>query len=164
MENVMRTRYASGLTDEAAKTSIDVLNTNLSLVIDLSLVVKQAHWNMSGSGFIGVHKLLDETVGNLREVLDSMAERAVVLGGIPNGTSQRVAEATTLPKYPTDIFQVKDHVRELTQRYRLVAASLREAIEKTDEAGDKDTSDLFTEASRIIDKDTWFIGANADGN
>lgn len=160
----MRTRFASGLTDQAAKTSIEVLNNNLSLVIDLSLIVKQAHWNMAGNNFIGVHKLLDEAVANLREVLDTMAERAVILGGSPNGTSQRVADATTLPKYPTDIIQVKDHVRELTERYKIVAASLREAIDTTDEAGDQDTSDLFTEASRIVDKDAWFIGANIEGN
>ena len=160
----MRQRFASGLTDDAAKTSIEVLNRNLSLVIDLSLIVKQAHWNMQGTNFIGVHKLLDETYANLQVILDNMAERAVVLGGVPVGLSQVVASETTLPRYPTDILLVKDHVRELTDRYKTVAAALREAIDTTDEAGDQDTSDLFTEASRIVDKDAWFIGANAEGN
>lgn len=160
----MRERFASGLDDKAAKISIEALNKNLSLVIDLSLIVKQAHWNMRGNGFIGVHELLDTAVANLRETLDSMAERCVVLGGTPDGTSQSVARETALAPYPTDIIAVKDHVRELTDRYKQVAASLREAIDVTDEGGDQDTSDLFTEASRTIDKDAWFIGSNTEGN
>ncbi|QUS35645.1 DNA starvation/stationary phase protection protein Dps [Falsirhodobacter algicola] len=160
----MRERFASGLSDDSAKVSIETLNKNLSLVIDLSLTVKQAHWTMRGNGFIGVHELLDDAVANLRDILDKIAERTVVLGGTPVGISQVVAEETALPRYPTDTVSVKDHVRELTERYKLVAASLREAIDTTDDGGDQDTSDLFTEASRIVDKDAWFIGSNADGN
>ncbi|WP_128255325.1 DNA starvation/stationary phase protection protein Dps [Falsirhodobacter deserti] len=160
----MHERYASGLSDEAAKTSIETLDKNLSLVIDLSLIVKQAHWNMKGSNFIGVHKLLDDAVDNLRDILDKMAERAVILGGSPDGRSQNVAAATTLPEYPAGFMLVKDHVRELVERYKIVAASLREAIDIVDEGGDQDTADLFTEASRIVDKDAWFIGSNAEGN
>lgn len=158
----MRERFASGLTDATAKNSIKALNENLSLVIDLSLIVKQAHWTLRGSGFIGVHELLDTAAGNLRKILDSIAERAVILGGTPNGTSQHVAKNTALPEYPADLVAVKDHVRELTERYKIVAASIREAIGATEE--DDDTSDLLTEASRIIDKDAWFIGSNAEGN
>lgn len=160
----MHERFASGLDDAAAKTSIEALNTNLALVIDLSLMVKQAHWTMRGSGFIGVHELLDDTVNNLRDILDKLAERTVILGGTPVGTSQHVAKASALPEYPVDTVDVKDHVRELTERYKIVAASLREAIDTTDEGGDQDTSDLFTEASRTVDKDAWFIGSNAGGN
>ncbi|WP_045389251.1 DNA starvation/stationary phase protection protein Dps [Falsirhodobacter sp. alg1] len=160
----MRERFASGLNDKAAKTSIEALNDNLSLVIDLSMSVKQAHWNMRGNNFIGVHELLDKANANLREILDTIAERAVILGGTPVGTSHYVAENTKLPAYPTDIELVKDHVKELTERYKMVAASLREAIDVTEDAGDADTADLFTEASRIVDKDAWFIGSNSEGN
>lgn len=158
----MRERFASGLTDKVANTSIEVLNKNLSLVIDLSLIVKQAHWTLRGAGFIGVHELLDTAAGNLRGILDTMAERVVILGGTPDGTSQNVAKTTTLPEYPADLMTVKDHVRELTERYKIVAASVRDAIDATEE--DADTSDLLTAASRTIDKDAWFIGSNAEGN
>lgn len=160
----MRERFASGLDDAAAKVSIDTLNTNLSLVIDLSLMVKQAHWTMRGNNFIGVHELLDDAVDNLRDILDKFAERSVILGGTPVGTSQHVSQNSKLPEYPIDTVAVKDHVRELTERYKMVAASLREAIDTTDNAGDQDTSDLFTEASRVVDKDAWFIGSNSEGN
>ena len=54
-----------------------------------------------------------------------------------------------------------EHVRELTNRYKTIAASLREGIDVASDAGDEDTADLLTEVSRIVDKDAWFIGANA---
>ncbi|MCJ8139266.1 DNA starvation/stationary phase protection protein Dps [Falsirhodobacter halotolerans] len=134
------------------------------MVIDLQLSVKQAHWNLRGNNFIGVHELLDSAYTNLSDILDTIAERCVILGGTPIGTSQHVAKETPLAPYPTDIIAVKDHVKELTERYKQVAASLREAIDTTSEAGDEDTSDLFTGASRTVDKDAWFIGSNSEGN
>lgn len=156
----MRERYASGLDDSTATKMIELLNANLANLIDLTLDGKQCHWNLQGTGFIGVHQLLDETTERLREVSDSIAERIVILGGQPNGLASRVAKDSILTDYPTDITEVDQHVRELTSRYKTVAETLREAIETAGDAGDEDTADLFTEASRIIDKDAWFIGAN----
>ena len=156
----MRERYASCLDDNTAKKMVDLLNANLANLIDLTLDGKQCHWNLQGSGFIGVHQLLDETTERLREVSDTIAERIVILGGEPNGLASRVAKDSVLNDYPTDITEVDQHVRELTSRYKTVAETLREAIETAGDAGDEDTADLFTEASRIIDKDAWFIGAN----
>ena len=157
----MRERYASGLSDSTAKKMIKLLNANLANVLDLTLCGKQCHWNLQGAGFIGVHQLLDETTARIFEVADSIAERIVILGGEPNGLASRVAKDTILPPYPTDIFDVHDHVRALTDRYKKLAEALREAIDTASDGGDQDTADLFTEASRIIDKDAWFIGANA---
>lgn len=157
----MRERYASGINDETAKKVIDILNKNLANVIDLTLDGKQCHWNLQGTGFIGVHQLLDETTERIREVSDTIAERIVILGGKANGISRRVAEDSILEAYPTDITEVDEHVREITSRYKTVAESLRKAIDAAGDAGDEDTADLLTEASRIIDKDAWFLGANA---
>ncbi|WP_201585661.1 DNA starvation/stationary phase protection protein Dps [Psychrobacter jeotgali] len=157
----MRERYASGISDETAKKVIDILNKNLANVIDLTLDGKQCHWNLQGTGFIGVHQLLDETTARIREISDTIAERVVILGGKANGISSRVAEDSILKPYPTDITEVDEHVREITSRYKTVAEALREAIDAVGDAGDEDTADLLTEASRIIDKDAWFIGANA---
>jgi len=157
----MRERYASGIDDATAQKMSDLLNANLANVIDLTLDGKQCHWNLQGTGFIGVHQLLDDTADRLREVSDMIAERIVILGGEPNGLASRVAKDSILNDYPTNITEVPEHVRELTGRYKKVAATLREAIEAAGDAGDEDTADLFTEASRVIDKDAWFIGANA---
>ncbi|WP_299186400.1 DNA starvation/stationary phase protection protein Dps [uncultured Psychrobacter sp.] len=157
----MRERYASGITDETAEKMVDLLNSNLANLIDLSMDSKQCHWNLQGTGFIGVHQLLDDTYERLTEAYDTIAERIVILGGKANGISKRVVEDSVLETYPTDITEVDQHVRELTNRYKTIAEELRKAIDSAGEAGDEDTADLFTEVSRIIDKDAWFIGANA---
>ncbi len=153
----MRERYASGINDETAKKMVDLLNANLANLIDLSMDSKQCHWNLQGTGFIGVHQLLDDTYDRLTEAFDTVAERIVILGGKANGISKRVVEDSILETYPTDISEVDQHVRELTDRYKTIAASLREAIDTAGDAGDED----LTEVSRTIDKDAWFIGANA---
>ena len=157
----MRERYASGIDDAPAEQMIDLLNANLANVIDLTLDGKQCHWNLQGTGFIGVHQLLDDTTERIRDISDAIAERIVILGGMPNGLARRVAKDSILDDYPISITQIEDHVREITTRYKKVAAKLREAIDVAGEAGDEDTADLFTEASRIVDKDAWFLGANA---
>ncbi|WP_296245501.1 Dps family protein, partial [Psychrobacter sp. UBA6766] len=81
----MRERYASGIDDETAKKMVDLLNSNLANLIDLSMDSKQCHWNLQGTGFIGVHQLLDETYERLTEAFDTVAERIVILGGKANG-------------------------------------------------------------------------------
>ena len=157
----MRERYASGIDDKTAKKMVDLLNANLANLIDLSMDSKQCHWNLQGTGFIGVHQLLDDTYERLTEAYDTVAERIVILGGKANGISKCVVEDSILETYPTDITAVDEHVRELTNRYKTIAASLREGIDVASDAGDEDTADLLTEVSRIVDKDAWFIGANA---
>ena len=153
--------FAEGLGDEARTRMVDLLNARLSDTIALTLAVKQAHWNIKGSGFIGVHELLDEVAGRLREASDLMAERAVILGGLAQGTVETVSKGSNVAPYPTDIVDIQEHVRALTERYKDLGSKLRDAIDQADDADDDDTEDLFTEISRIVDKDAWFIGANA---
>tara|TARA_R110002124_G_scaffold90982_1_gene231833 strand:- start:22 stop:504 length:483 start_codon:yes stop_codon:yes gene_type:complete len=157
----MPENFAEGLNDNARQKMIGLLNERLADTMDLTLAVKQAHWNLKGTGFIGVHELLDVVADHLREGADLMAERAVILGGVAKGTVQTVTSETTLEPYPTDIVKIKDHIAELTDRFKLLGKCLREAVETAGEAGDEGTADLFTGVSRTVDKDAWFIGANA---
>ncbi|PRY93172.1 starvation-inducible DNA-binding protein [Hasllibacter halocynthiae] len=155
------TRFVHGLEDNTRKTVIDLLNARLADMIALSLAVKQAHWNMKGRGFIGVHELLDDVVERLRESADLIAERAQIIGGVAEGTVDIAASRGEMERYPTDLVEVEDHVRALTERFADVGARIRKAIEESSDAGDADTEDLFTEVSRQVDKDAWFIGSNA---
>ena len=144
----------------AKKVSIELLNARLADGIDLALMVKQAHWNLKGPQFIGVHLMLDGFRDQLDDLNDKMAERITALGGTALGTTQVVDKASTLPAYPTDIYAVKDHLVSLLDRWGKVAGGVRKAIDDTDDAGDDGTSDLFTEASRALDKMMWFIEAH----
>lgn len=158
----MPTNFAAGLNQDARGQIVDLLNANLVNTINLTLAVKQAHWNMKGKGFIGVHELLDGVADRLRESADTMAERAVILGGHAKGTVEIVADKSTLDAYPLEMTDIQEHVAHLKDRFMELGAAIREAAEVAEDAGDADTADLFTEVSRSVDKDAWFIGANAD--
>jgi starvation-inducible DNA-binding protein len=153
--------FAGGLNQDARAQVVDLLNANLVNTINLTLAVKQAHWNLKGKGFIGVHELLDDVADRLRDSADLMAERAVILGGHAKGTVEIVAEKSTLDAYPMEITDIEEHVTHLKDRFMELGAAVREAAEVAEEAGDEDTADLFTEVSRAVDKDAWFIGANS---
>lgn len=153
--------FVRGLEQDTVSRMVDLLNANLADMVDLTLAVKQAHWNLKGRGYIGVHELLDEVADRLREGADLMAERVSILGGFARGTAQVTAEETRLDPYPLDLEPVEEHVEALRHRFMTVGANLREAIDAAGKAGDEGTADLFTEVSRQIDKDAWFIGANA---
>jgi starvation-inducible DNA-binding protein len=139
---------------------IDILNARLADTIDLALATKQAHWNIKGMAFIGVHELLDKLRGALDLYVDSMAERAVQLGGVALGTSQVVESETTLDPYPTEIHTIKDHLNALIERYGIVANAVRANIDDADEAGDAGTSDLLTGVSRGLDEWLWMLEAH----
>jgi starvation-inducible DNA-binding protein len=149
-------------TDSNTKTEvIGLLNERLADGIDLALVTKQAHWNLKGPGFIGIHLMLDGFRSDLDQHVDTVAERIAQLGGIALGTTQTTASATTLKAYPTDIIAVGDHLAALIERYAATANLVRAAIDKTDEAGDAGTADLLTAYSRMLDKALWFLQSNA---
>ena len=141
---------------------IGLLNERLADGIDLSLVTKQAHWNLKGPGFIGIHLMLDGFRSEIDVHVDTMAERIVQLGGIANGTLQGAAAATRLPAYPADITAEAAHLKELTDRYAKAAASVRDGIDQADEAGDADTADILTAYSRALDKALWFLEAHLE--
>lgn len=153
--------FASGLDDQTRHKMIDLLNERLADMVALTLAVKQAHWNLKGPGFIGVHELLDDVADRMRENADLMAERAVIMGGHAKGTAEEASSKTTIEPYPLELVDIDGHVAALTDRFKKTGALVREAIEKASDAGDADTEDLFTEVSRTLDKDAWFIGSNA---
>jgi starvation-inducible DNA-binding protein len=148
------------LPSNAKSAVIDMLNARVADSIDLALVTKQAHWNLKGMAFIGVHELLDKIRGEVDLYVDSMAERAVQLGGVALGTAQTVEKKTSLPPYPTDIQTIKDHLTALIERYGQVANAVRQNIDDADEAGDAGSADLFTEVSRGLDEWLWMLDAH----
>ncbi|WP_313349665.1 DNA starvation/stationary phase protection protein Dps [Paracoccus sp. (in: a-proteobacteria)] len=151
-----------GLSDNARKTAIAELNARLADALALSAAIKQAHWNVKGRNFIAVHELFDTVKARLDEHVDMMAERVQVLDGVAVGTVEKVAKTSTLQEYPTDLTKAEDHIKAVCERMRDYGEKVRAAIDAADEAGDADTADLFTGASRTADKDLWFLESHLE--
>ena len=92
---------------------IDLLNARLADCKDLETQTKQAHWNVKGPHFIGLHELFDKIHDEVSEYVDEIAERAVQLGGVAEGTARVVAKRSSLPEYPL-------HARRRSQPRRRV--------------------------------------------
>lgn len=148
------------LPDNTRKAMIALLNARLVDAIDLRLSLKQAHWNVKGPNFIALHELFDQIHGRVGTFVDDVAERAVALGGLATGTTQAVALGTQLRAYPGEISDERDHVAAVADRLASFGKLARAAIDAADEAGDKNTADLFTGVSRQIDKDLWLTEAH----
>jgi starvation-inducible DNA-binding protein len=142
------------------KEVITLLNARLADAIDLGLQAKQAHWNVKGPQFFPLHELFDKVAASATEAVDTIAERAVALGGTAEGTIEAVAKATTLPRYPLNVSEGKAHVERLAQALAIFGEQVRDAIDRADQLGDKDTADLFTGVSRDADKHLWFVEAH----
>src|SRR5438552_13205834 len=98
------------LREKTRRAMIDLLNQELADVLDLGLQAKQAHWNVKGPHFIGLHELFDKVAEELEEFTDDMAERAVEVGGVALGTIQIVAKHSRLDAYPLNLTSGQKHV------------------------------------------------------
>ena len=136
---------------------IEILNARLADCKDLQTQTKQAHWNVKGPNFIGLHELFDKINEEVDEYVDEIAERAVQLGGVAEGTARVVAKRSSLPEYPLNIADGRSHVEALSSALAAFGKGARKAINETNDLGDLDTADLFTEVSRGIDKWLWFV-------
>lgn len=141
---------------------IALLNARLADAIDLRTQLKVAHWNVKGREFIALHKLFDDIVEDADEYVDLIAERAVQLGGIADGTARQVAERSSLDEYgATAGGGCGEHVFAVADALAAFGRSAREAIETAADAKDQDTADVFTEISRGTDKWLWMVEAHA---
>ena len=140
--------------------TIELLNTRLADCIDLQTQTKQAHWNVKGPDFIALHKLFDEVNDDVEEYVDLLAERAVQLGGVADGTARSVAKRSTLPEYPLKGGTGRQHVEALSTALASFGKAVRTAIAESDRLDDADTNDIFVEISRGVDKWLWMVEAH----
>src|SRR6185436_8261682 len=137
-----------------------LLQERLAEAIDFEAQTKQAHWNVKGPNFIALHELFDQVYEHAGEHADLIAERIVQLGGIAEGTVKAVAKRAQMPDYPLTLSSGREHVEALSRAIAWFGENIRKSIDQADEVNDRDTADLFTEVSRALDKDLWFVEAH----
>ena len=141
-----------------------LLNQRLASAVDLQMQMKQAHWNVKGPSFIGLHELFDKVAGSVESYVDKIAERIVQLGGIAEGTVRLAASRSQLPEYPLEMADGMAHVEAVARALSTFGKEARTTIDEADALDDADTADLFTEISRGIDQWLWFIEAHSQAS
>jgi len=138
-----------------------LMNQRLADAVDLQMQMKQAHWNVKGPSFIGLHELFDKVARSVEGYVDQIAERIVQLGGIAEGTVRLVASRTRLPEYPLEIAEGMAHVEGVARALSTFGKEARATIDEANALDDADTADLFTEISRGTDQWLWFVEAHS---
>jgi len=141
-----------------------LMNQRLADAVDLQMQMKQAHWNVKGPHFFGLHELFDKIDEAVEAYVDLIAERIVQLGGIAEGTARVAAERSRLEEYPLDIADGHAHVEAVSKALSTFGREVRKTIDEADELQDADTADMFTEISRGIDKWLWFVEAHSQAS
>ena len=99
---------------------VELLNARLADCIDLQTQTKQAHWNVKGPNFIALHELFDKINEEVEDYVDDIAERAVQLGGVAEGTARLVAERSSLSEYPSKaVRDAARHIRDVLGEWGL---------------------------------------------
>jgi len=149
-----------GVPENNRQALIALLNARLADSSDLRSQVKWAHWNLKGMHFIQLHELFDSVAAHLEEHTDTIAERAAALGGVANGTVREAAAKSGLKEADLSASDGASMLRFLVHNVAHHANALRQAVQESDDLGDPITSDLFTQLTRELDKDLWFLEAH----
>jgi starvation-inducible DNA-binding protein len=131
-----------------------VLQSTLVDLVDLSLVAKQAHWNVMGSQFRSVHLQLDELVATARQYVDAVAERASAIGVPPDGRARTVADSSALPEYPQGWQSDHDTIELVVATLAATTGRLRPRIDETEKT-DLVTQDLLIEIAQALEQAHW---------
>ncbi|NKQ55303.1 DNA starvation/stationary phase protection protein [Amycolatopsis sp. K13G38] len=145
---------SSPLTASDKEITGNVLQSTLVDLIDLSLIAKQAHWNVVGANFRSVHLQLDELVSTARTYVDEVAERANAIGVSPNGKAKTVVESSGLPEYPDNWQNVEATIAAIVAALDELIQRLRKRIDETDKS-DLVTQDLLIEITQALEKAHW---------
>lgn len=138
-----------------------LMNRRLASIVDLQMQIKQAHWNVKGPSFIGLHELFDKVAEAVEHYVDLVAERIVQLGDIAEDTVRVAASRTRLAEYPLQIAEGMAHVEAVARALSTFGQEAHNTIDEVNALDDADTADLFTEISRGIDKWLWFVEAHS---
>jgi starvation-inducible DNA-binding protein len=148
----------STLPEDARRVAGDALQSTLVDLLGLSLIGKQAHWNIVGPRFRSIHLQLDEVVATARAYSDTVAERSAALGLPPDGRPETIAAAYTLPG-PKDGWQRDNEVVSLmVETLEAAIGRLRERIAAT-EKPDPVTQDLLIGITAELEKQRWMFDA-----
>jgi len=147
-----------GLDQKVREESCRALNQILADTITLRDLYKKHHWQVSGHTFYQLHLLFDKHAEEQTELIDEIAERIQILGGIAVAMAADVAEMTRIERPPAGREEVPVQISRLLAAHELVLVESREAADKASDGGDEGTNDLLiSDVVRTNELQTWFV-------
>ncbi len=143
--------------DEQAQV-VPLLQGNLVDLVDLSLQLKQAHWNVVGPNFRSVHLQLDEILETVRVASDDIAERIVTVGHAADGRAATVSAQSRLEAYPDSFCGVRATISTVADRLATATEGLRASMKVLGEL-DTVSEDLLIGIAAGLEKHLWMLQA-----
>ena len=151
-------RMPIALSEHACKGSVDNLNQLLADTMTLRDLYKKHHWQVAGPTFYQLHLLFDKHYDEQNEVVDAVAERIQLLGGVCVAMAHDVAETTLIPRAPKGREEVPVQVSRLLHAHEIVLKEARAMARRAAEAGDDGTNDLIVSGViRRNELQVWFV-------
>ena len=151
-------RLPNGLDEKVCASSVQLLNQILSDTMTLRDLYKKCHWQVAGSTFYQLHLLFDKHFAEQVELVDVIAERIQLLGGISIAMAPDVAETTTIPRVPRGREEVPVQLSRLLEAHEIILKGARKAARQATESQDDGTNDLFvSQVIRTNELQVWFL-------
>ncbi len=161
-----------GLSDAVRRESVENLNQILADTMTLRDLYKKHHWQVCGHTFYQLHLLFDKHYEEQSELVDQIAERIMMLGGVSVAMAADVAEATQIPRPPKGREVVPVQISRLLEAHEILLVEARKMARAAAEEGDDGTNDLLvSNVIRTNEAQVWFVAehvvdtplVNADG-
>jgi starvation-inducible DNA-binding protein len=147
-----------GLDEKVCARVVALLNQVLVDTMALRDLYKKHHWQVSGPTFYQLHLLFDKHYAEQAELVDEIAERIQLLGGISIAMAADVAEETRIARPPRGREEVPTQISRLLNAHETLIREVRDAAEECDDAGDLGTNDLLVSGVlRRNELQVWFL-------
>jgi starvation-inducible DNA-binding protein len=152
------TRLPLALDEAVCRKSVEALNQVLVDSLTIRDLYKKHHWQMSGPTFFQLHTLMDKHFDQQLELIDMLAERVQMLGGISIAMAHDVAEMTRIPRPPRGREEVPVQLARLLEAHETILQESRQAAHEAADAGDDGTNDLLVSSViRTHEMQVWFL-------
>src|SRR5437867_436147 len=146
------------LAETACKEAVENLNQLLADTITLRDLYKKHHWQVAGPTFDQLHLLFDKHASEQNELVDAIAERIQLLGGVSVAMAQDVAETTLIPRAPKGREEVPAQISRLLHAHQVVLEEARAMARRAAAAVDDGTNDLLvSDVVRRNELQVWFV-------
>lgn len=151
-------RLPIGLEEDVRKESVDMLNQLLADTITLRDMYKKHHWQVVGPTFYQLHLLYDKHYEEQSALVDEIAERIQILGGVAVAMAADVAEMSSIPRVPRDREEAPIQVSRLLEAHQIMLKNCHDYAKRADESGDDGTNDLVvSNVMRTNEMQVWFV-------